>query len=318
MKFIAPLAIGMTMLTTGPLQAQDYPSRPVKIVAPFAAGGSGDATTRLVADYMNRQWNQPVIVENRAGAGGLIGSNDVKRAAPDGYTLLMGTDSMTSFSVFVKDAGYDAARDAAPISLLVRYPLALIASASLPAKTTQEALAYAKANPAKINFGMVTNSPSHLYALALEQKAGIDYTIIPYAGAAALTASMLSGDSQLTLSLYGSFLPAIRDGRVRALAVAGTSRMKGAEGVPTFREGGVDLVAAVWYALFAPPGTPAPIITRVNAAAVEWTHTPAAAEAANKLAMELVGSSPEELARVVAEDTAARAAAARLGKIQPQ
>jgi tripartite-type tricarboxylate transporter receptor subunit TctC len=317
MKAIRLALMGLCGLFATQTFAQTFPTKPVHIIAPFAAGGSGDATTRLVGDYLSKQWGQPVVVENRAGAGGVIGTVDVKRSAPDGYTLLMSTDGLTSLSVFIKDAGVEP-RDLAPISLLVRYPLALLSSTTLSAKTVPEVIAYAKANPGKINFGIVTNTPGHLYAYALAQRAGIDYTMVPYAGAAALTASMLSGDSQLTFSLYGSFVAAIRDGKVRALAVAAANRMKGAESVPTLRENGVDLVASVWYGLFAPLNTPPAVITKINATSVEWTRTPAAAELAAKFYMELVGSTPEELARVVAEDTQTRATAARLGKIQPQ
>jgi len=319
-RFFGVMAAGVALAVAAlnGAQAQDYPAKPVHIIAPFAAGGSGDVTTRLVADYLGKRWNQPVVVENRAGGGGLIGSNDVKRAAPDGYTLLMGYDALTSFSLFIKDSGFEAARDLAPVSLLVRYPLALLATASLPAKTLPELISYAKANPGKVNFGIITNAPGHLYGLVLAQKAGIDYTMIPYASAQALTAAMLSGESHTTLSLYGSFVPAIKDGRVRALAVAAPARMRDAPAVPTFRENGIDIDAAVWYGLFAPAATPAPIIARASQAAQEWVKQPAAQETAAKLAMELVGSTPQELAKVVADDTAARAAAAKLGKIEPK
>ncbi len=321
MNRLAGIALSLAVMlgaATGMAQAQDYPTKPIKLIGPFAAGGSGDVTARLIADFLEKRWGQSVIVENRVGGGGLLGSDAVKRAAPDGYTLLMGYDGITSFSLFLKDNTLDQTKDLAPISLLVRYPLVMLTSTALPVKTTQEFIAYAKANPGKINYGIITNSPSHLYGALLAKKAGLDMAFIPYPGAAALTQSMLAGETHATMSLYGSFVPAIKDGKVIALNSMSTERMKQAPDVPTMREGGVDILASIWYGLFAPAGTPQPIIDKLAAAAKDWTKAPNVIEQAERLRMDLVGGTPAELAKLIVDDTAARAEAAKAGNIQPQ
>ena len=158
-RFVFTLAVAAIASAAG-AQAPDYPNKPVRIIGPFAPGASGDLTARLLADFLEKRWSQPFIVENKIGAAGLIGANELKRSPPDGYTLMLGYDSMTTFSVFVKDNSFDPAKDVAPVSLLVRFPLVLMTSTAFAPSTLAELLAYAKANPGKVNLAAQTNSPT--------------------------------------------------------------------------------------------------------------------------------------------------------------
>jgi tripartite-type tricarboxylate transporter receptor subunit TctC len=313
------IAVAAAVLGANPSLGQsDYPSRSIRMIAPFAAGASGDLTARSLGDYFSKQWGQSVVVDNRPGAGGLIGANEAKRAAPDGYTLLLGYDAVTTFSLFVKDNTFDPLKDLAPVSLLVRYPLVLLTSTSLPVNDWNEFAAYAKANPGKVNFAITTNSPGHLAVLGLMKRAGLSFTLIPYPGAAALTQSVVSGESNATFSAYGAFAPHIKSGKARLIAVAGPNRLKQASSVATLREDGVDLVMPVWYALFGIAGTPEAIVNKLNQGAVSFLKTPAAELQFDRLDMEIVASTPAELARTVVDEMKFRAEAAKVGNLQPQ
>jgi tripartite-type tricarboxylate transporter receptor subunit TctC len=313
------LAVFASMASTAAMgQSSDYPTRPIHLIGPFAAGGSGDLIARLTAAYLNKAWGQSVIVENRPAGGATVGSNDVKRATPDGYTLLMGYDAITNFSLFIKDNTFDATKDVVPISLVARYPLAMLMNTAVPAKTLPELISYAKANPGKLNYATLLNSPGHLYGLLFMKRAGVDLTLIPYPSAASMTQAVLADESQVTLSLYGSFIGGIKDGKIKAIGVTQPQRMQLIPDVPTFAESGVNLNASVWFGLFAPVGTPQPIIAKIAAATKEMVKQPDVIEQAGRLQIELVGSTPEELAKVVAEDTVTRAEAAKIGNIQPQ
>jgi tripartite-type tricarboxylate transporter receptor subunit TctC len=318
MRFVSTLIAASAALSCGATLAQEYPSKPVRILAPFAAGASGDIITRTAAEYFEKQTRQAFVTENRPGAGGIVGSNEAKRAAPDGYTLLLGIDAFTQFPLFQKDATFDLQKDMAPISMLARVPLVLIGNTSSPAKSFNEMVAYAKANPGKLNYGAVPASPGHLFAFLLMNKAAIDLTIVPYQAAVAMTQSIVSNETQVYVSIYGSNAGHVKAGKLVVLAVIGPQRQKWDPSVPTLSELKIPINMSVWWALFAPNGTPQPIIQRLAALSAELVKQPFALERFEKLALEPVGSTPAELAKQVAEDTRERAEAARIGKIQPQ
>jgi tripartite-type tricarboxylate transporter receptor subunit TctC len=202
--------------------------------------------------------------------------------------------------------------------VLVRFPLVLVTSTAFAPTTLAELIAYAKANPGKVNLAAQTNSPAHLTSLLFMKKAGVDVALVPYAAAAALTQSVLTNETHGTFGAWGPFRPHVAGGKVRAIAVAAPARLKDLPNVPTLKESGIDASWTVWYALFAPAGTPAPVVGKLAAASAEFVKVPTVIEQFNKLSMEVVSSTPAELARTIAEDTAARAEAARLGNVQPQ
>jgi len=307
-----------TLFTAGFATAQEYPARPVKIIAPFAPGATGDLTARTAADFFEKQLKQSFIVENRSGAGGVLGANETKRAPADGYTLMLGLDGMTMFPIFIKDNTIDIQKDFAPISVLARFPLVMLGNTAAPAKTLGEFVAYAKANPGKLNFGIVPNSPSQLFGILLMNKAGIDMVMVPYTSAVALTQALVSNTVQATASVYGSFASNVAAGKIAVLGVAGPNRLKAYPPAPTMAEAGAPVNMLVWYALMAPAGTPQPVIQRLAAASAELSKQPEAIARFDKLGIEWGGAGPAELARMISDDVRDRSEAARIGKIQPQ
>jgi tripartite-type tricarboxylate transporter receptor subunit TctC len=297
---------------------QDYPSRTVRIIAPFAPGASGDLTARTAATFFEKQFKQPFVVENMSGAGGALGAQAAKRAPADGYTLMLGLDGMTMFPLFIKDNTIDLQKDFAPISVLVRFPLVMLGNTAAPAKTLQEFVSYAKANPGKLNFGIVPNSPSQLFIILLANKTGIDVVSVPYTAATALTAALVSNTVQATASVYGSFAANVKAGKISVMGVAGPKRLKQEPSAPTMAEAGAAVNMLVWYALMAPAGTPQPVIQKLAAASLELSKDAEAIERFDKLGIEWGGAGPAELAKMIADDLRDRSEAARIGKIQPQ
>ncbi len=298
--------------------AADYPSKPIKLVGPFAAGRSGDIMARMIADHLQKKWGQSVIVENQAGGGSLIGTQQVKRAAPDGYTLLLGYDSLAMFNIFLKNPEIEPQKDLTPISYFSRYPLVLLSSAKQPYTTFKEMVAYAKANPGKVNLAMQTNAPVHLFGALIANRAGIDWQMIPYTAAAALNQSLLADETHVTLTLYSALSGSIEEGKIRALAVLADERSPLAPGVPTLKEQGMDITATVWYGLFGPGGMPKPIVNKLSKAIQDMVKDPGVVEQAKKMNMELVGSTPEVLAKTLADDLKIRAEAGKIANIKPE
>ena len=247
MKLGAIVAICLAAMIGG-AHAQsvaDYPSKPVKIVGPFAASSSGDIMARMMADYMQKRWGQTIIIENQAGGGSLIGTQQVKRAPPDGYTLLLGFNSLAMFDIFLKNPDIDTQKELTPISYFSRYNLVMLSSAKQPYKDFKELVAYAKANPGKVNFAMQANAPVHLFGALIANKAGIDWQNIPYTAAAALDPQpLLADETHVTLTLYSGLASQIQEGKIRALAVLADERTPLAPGVPTLKEQGLDLYRA--------------------------------------------------------------------------
>ncbi len=299
--------------------AADYPSKPIRIIGGFAAGGTGgNIMVRMISDWLGRKWNQSIVVENMPGGGSLIGTQYVKRAAPDGYTLLFGFDSLAMFNIFLKNPDIDVQRDLTPISYFSHYPLMVIASAGQPYKTMPEFVAYAKANPGKINFAMQPNTPSHLFSALLANRLGVDWQMIPYTGSAPMNLSMLTGETHVTLAPYGTRAADIKEGKLIPLAILDERRSALAPDVPSLKEQGTDIAALNWYGLFGPAGLPKPITDKLSAAIQEMVKDPAVIDQANKMSLDLIGSTPEFMAKTLATDLKVRAEAGKIAKIQPE
>ena len=286
--------------------AQEYPSRPVRVIVPFAAGGPNDIIVRLVAQKLAASLGQPFLVENRAGAGGNIGTDYVAKSAPDGYTLLSVGPGSLIINPLMGKVPYDTERDFAPIALMARAPNALVAHPSLAAHSVKELIALARARPGAINYGSGGNgSTPHLAAALFAAMAGVELTHVPYKGTAPATADLIGGQVQIAFLGIPAMLPHARSGKLRVLAVTGLQRSAELPEVPTVDESGVaGYELNPWYGLLAPAGTPRVIVARLGA---ETTRVVRAAEMREKLAgqgAEAAGGTPEEYAAVIRADTA--------------
>ena len=285
--------------------AQDYPSRPVRIVVPFAPGGPNDIIVRLVAQKLTETWGQPFLVENRPGAGGNIGTDFVAKAAPDGYTLLSVGPGSLIINPLIGKVPYDTTRDFAPVTLMARAPNALVAHPSLPARSVKDLIALARSQPGRVNYGSGGNgSTPHLAGALFAAMAGIELTHIPYKGTAPAMADLIGGQVQIAFLGIPTVLPHVKSGKLRALAVTGRSRSLELPGVSTVDEAGVPgYELSPWYGLLAPAGVPREIVARL---AAEVTKSVRAAEIRDKLAVqgaEVAGGTPEEFTAVLQADT---------------
>lgn len=276
--------------------AQTYPSRPIHIIAPFPAGGGYDFLSRLLAQEMTKTFGQPVIVENKSGANGNIGTDAVAKSAPDGYTLLMGGNSPLALNVgLYPKLPYDPVRDFEPISRVATQPNLLAAHPKVPVKSLAELIQYAKANPGKLAYGSAGNgSPQHLAAELLKQMAGIDMVHVPYKGAAPNASALLAGEVALAFNIILLPLPHVQAGKLTGLAVASSKRSPLAPDIPTMAELGFPIDIDTWYGLVAPAGTPKDIVRKLNAETVRIVNLPEIKERTRSQGIELASSTPEE------------------------
>ncbi len=284
----------------------DYPAKPVRMVIPIAAGGGTDIVGRLIAQKLAQAFGQQFIVDNRPGAGGIIGSDAVAKAAPDGYTVLLTPTSHTINPSIYSKLPYDTVKDFAPVALLVSVTTVFVAHPSLPARTVNEIVALAKSRPDQLSFGSAGNG--HLFHLTGElfkTVAKIDIVHVPYKGGAPAIASLVGGEVSLLFETMLALQPFIESRRVRPIAVASEQRSPLLPGVPTFVETGFPgIVAANWYALFAPAATPRAVITRLNGEIGRALNAPDMRERLRAQGTEVVAGSPEQLADFVKSELA--------------
>jgi tripartite-type tricarboxylate transporter receptor subunit TctC len=256
--------------------AANYPSQTIKIIVPFPAGGTADILPRIVADKLHRKWNQPVIVENRSGAGGNIGAEAVASSPADGYTLLASPPGPVAINQTLYKTLQFRPQDLMPITLLGMAPNVLDVRPGFPAKTVQELIAYAKANPNKISFASQGNgSTSHLTAMLFQKLTGTQMVHIPYRGTTPALQDIMGETVDLFFDNIGSSLGLQQGGKVRILAVCGTERAASLPDAPTVREAGVpEFVAVTWFALMAPRNTPDAVIAKLNSAVTESLNEP--------------------------------------------
>lgn len=287
------------LLVAGYACAQSYPEKTVVMVAPFPAGGSVDLVARAVAQQMSEIWKHPVIVSNRPGASGNIGAEQVVRAAPDGYTLLMGTTALSSAPAVYPKLGYDLMRDLAPVSLVVTMTNVLVIHPSIPARSVKELLVLAKVRPGTLNSASAgVGSSNHLALVLFNMMSGANVSHVPYKGAAPAVADVMGGHVAMTFVPIAAALQPVRAGRLRPLGVTAAKRSVELPDVPTIAEAGVPgYEAAGWNALLVPRATPREIVTKVNAALVDSLKAPKVKEILASSGAEAAGSSPEGLAR---------------------
>lgn len=285
--------------------AQTYPAKPVRIIVPYPAGGTTDIIARLAATQLSERLKQPFVVENRAGASGAIGSVAVAQAAPDGYTLVMGTASSHGInSALQKNLPYDAVKDFAPVTVVASTPNIVVVHPSVPAKTLGELLALAKSQPGKINFGSTSPGGSpHMSAELLKMMAGVDMTHVPYKGAAPMLTDLVGGQIQVGFDNLPSTIGFVRSGKVRALAVTTPERWPGASDIPTVAESGVaGYEVSGWFGLLAPAGTPKPVLDTLQGALAQAVQEPDVAKQLRNLGAEPVANKPEVFAQQIRAD----------------
>jgi len=285
--------------------AQTYPDKPIRMVVPFAAGGTSDILARFVAPPLTAALGQTVIVDNRPGAGSNLGSEIVAKAPPDGYTLIMATPALASNQALYGKLNYDPVNGFAPVTLVAEIPIALVVHPSMPTKTVKELIALAKANPGKLNFGSSGNGGiGHLVGEMFKSATGINMVHVPYKGNSPALIDLMSGVLNLTFTDIAGGMPYIKAGKMRSLAIASAKRSSQLPTVPTMIEAGVPgFVATTWFAVFATGGTPQPIVNRLNSEIVKSLQQPEMREKLTGLGCEVIGNKPEELAAFLRAET---------------
>jgi tripartite-type tricarboxylate transporter receptor subunit TctC len=285
--------------------AARYPARPVKIVVPLTAGGPTDILARIIGQSLSEKLGQPVVIDNRPGAGGNIGAESVAKSPPDGYTLFMGTSGPMSINASLYgNLAFDPQRDLVPVIGIAAAPFVVSVNPRVPASSLKELLAYARKNPGKLNYGAVSGSASHLATALFLGAAGVDMTFIPYKGAAPATTDLISGQIDVSfLSTPGS-VPYIKAGKLKGLAVTSARRIDTLSELPSVAESGIaGYEASVWYGLVAPAGTPKEIVARLHRTIAAIMQEPAVRERMRSNDFDPTGLGPEEFAAFIREET---------------
>jgi tripartite-type tricarboxylate transporter receptor subunit TctC len=297
------LALTLLLMAAG-AAAQSFPSQPVRIVVPFPPGGSADVLARILQPKLNEIWSQPVLVENRPGASANIGAAFVAKSAPDGTTMLLGTPALAVSAAVFSKLTYNAQRDLAPVAMLSVFPSVLVVHPSVPAKTPQELIRHAKANPGKLNFASAGNLSAIRFAFEhLAQITGIKAVHVPYKGSAPSAQAMISGESHTMMMTLVDALPHIKSGRLRALAATTINRIPDLPELPTLAETlapGFDYI--IWHGLFVPAGTPAEVVAKLNRDVNTVLGQRDVRERLTGLGMDVRPGTPESLGSLVRDE----------------
>lgn len=297
------VVIAMLGLPVGVAQGQDWPTRPVKIVVPYGPGGISDVVARMVADRLSAKFGQRFIIETHPGANGAIGTEYAVRSPPDGYTLYHAGGAEFSVVPLMQKLSYDPIKDLTPISMTTVNGMAMAINRDLPVHSVAEFIAYARAQPGKINYASVgRGSNSDLTPAAFAARAGLQLVGVPYTGAPPAILALINGTIQLFFGNVSDIVGSVRSGEVRLLAVSSAKRMPQFPDVPTVSETVSGFVMTGWNGFFAPAGTPRPIIARLSQAIAEACHDPDVVAKLANLSLDAVGSSPEDLAAAIQAD----------------
>jgi tripartite-type tricarboxylate transporter receptor subunit TctC len=318
------LTLGLLFAVMAPLAsaqedaAKSYPSKPVRIIVGYSAGGGNDIIVRVLAPHMQEGFRQPVVIENRPGAQGIIANELVAKSAPDGYTLLMGPSGpMTMNPGLYAKLPYDSLRDYAPITMIGSFPLILVVNPQLPVTSVKELIAHAKASPQKANYG-ASAAPFQLAAELFNQKTGTKFQYIPYKGSGESVNAVMSGQVTMTIADPPPVVGPLKGARVRGLAVTSAKRHPAFPDLPTMAESGVDIEVMLWTAFLAPAGTPAPIVRRIRDEVVRVVKLPEVRERFAAMGIDPVANTPEEFRRIMAADIAKWTAVAKAANIKAE
>jgi tripartite-type tricarboxylate transporter receptor subunit TctC len=304
---VGALALVLAFLVAPPAGAQPaYPSKPVRLVVPFPAGGTTDLLARAAAQKLSEAWGQQVIVDNRPGAAGNIGAELVAKAPPDGYTLLMGTVGTHAIntSLYAK-MPYDHVKDFTPVILVAGVPNVLVVNPGVPVNSVAELIAYAKANPGKLNFASSGSGTSiHLSGELFKTMTGVQMTHVPYKGSAPALTDLIGGQVQLMFDNLPSSLAFIKAGKLRALAVTGTTRAAALPETPTVADTVPGFEASSWFGILAPAGTRRDIVLKINGEVAKWLASPDAKEKLAAQGANVASGSPEDFAKHIQAETA--------------
>jgi tripartite-type tricarboxylate transporter receptor subunit TctC len=293
--FFAPAALACAIATAQP--ASTYPNKPIKIVVPFAPGGSTDLLARIMAQHMTVAWGQAVVVENRPGVGGTLGANMVAKAPADGYTLLLGTLHHTIAQAVYKNLPYNFGRDFAPVSVMAVVPNVVVINAAVPAKTIQEFVLLAKSRPGEFNYGTAgAGTAHHLIGEMFQLQAGVGLVHVPYKGSGPAVTDLLGGQVQVMFDTVTSALPQVKAGKTRALAVTTAKRSSALPDIPTLSETvlpGFDV--GTWFGIVAPAGTPAPIVEKIYREIDRMVKAPEVRQQLVEIGAEPIGSTPTQM-----------------------
>jgi tripartite-type tricarboxylate transporter receptor subunit TctC len=316
-RWAAVAALALAPLVAG---AQAWPTKPVKMVVPFAAGGATDVIARQLAQKLTEAWGQSVIVENRAGAGGNIGADAVAKSPPDGYTMLMTSGSIVAANPYMyKDMGFDPAKDLAPVTNVGSGPQIFVVPAASPFKTLKDLIAYAKANPKAVNFGSAgVGTQTHLAGENLAYVAGVDMTHVPYKGEAAAMTDLMGGQIQMVPANFAAALPHIQQGRLRAIAVTSLARHPQLPDVPAASEVLPGFSNDGWWGLMVPTGTPREIIDQIQRDSAKILLSDEFRAKFAQQGMAPVANTPAELAAAIREESARWAKVIRERGLSPK
>ena len=312
------LAVALTTCLSAQGRAQTWPSQPLKIIAPFPPGGTIDQISRMLQPHLQQALGQSIIIENRSGASGSIGTAVAAKSPPDGNTWVFVFDTHGVNPSLIPNMPFDTQKDLAPVMLIGRGAMVITAHSTTPYKTYAEMLQAARAKPGSISYGSIgSGSLAHLAMTALGNQQKVEWTHVPYKGGGPLATDGAAGHVPVTMATYALWAPHLASGRLRALAVTSPKRMTQLPDVPTLIESGVPgFTAEAWWGVLAPAGTPAPIIARMNAEIARALKIPAVQERLNQMGVDVAASSPEELGRFVASEVSRWATVVRDNKIK--
>lgn len=301
--FMSPLVNAQAAETT---TGQAYPTKAIRLIVPFASGSTTDTLARIIGQKLTESWGRQVVIDNRAGAGGNIGTEIVAKAAADGYTLLLAAGSHAINPSLYRKLPYDAVKDFAPVTQVGSAPQLLVAHSGLAAASIRELIALAKARPRQIHYASGgSGAPSHLAMELFKSMAGVDLVHVPYKGGTLVLNAVLSGEVQLTSGNIRSYMPHVRAGRLKALAVTGASRTPAAPEVPTIAESGLPgYSVTAWWGVLAPAGTPKAIITRLHRDVARLLQAPDLRARLAAVGITTVGNSPKEFGAFIRQEIA--------------
>ena len=304
-SFRGALAAAALALIAVGAHAQTYPNKPIRWIVPFPPGGSTDLLARVVGQKLTESWGQTVVVENRGGAGGTLGAAEAAKAAPDGYTLLMGAIHHTIATSAYSKLAYDFQRDFAPITVVAIVPNVMVVNPSVPAKTVKELIAHAKANPGKLTYGSAgMGTAHHLIGEVFNQRAGVDILHVPYKGSAPAVSDLVGGQISVMYDTVASCLPHVKAGKLRPLAVATAKRSSALPDVPTIAEAALPgFEVTTWFGALAPAKTPKEIVAKLNAEIVRILALPDVRKRLLDSGAEPVGNTPEQMAAQIKKET---------------